>query len=84
MPGPRLCGQGSSLATLVSTCPLGRRRPASLPLTALGPGKKKNRKEEGKKENFPCSSWPQKEKKRRSERGQGWLLSHPWGLALTV
>jgi len=41
-------------------------------LTALGPGKKKNRKEEGKKEIFLFPSRPQKEKKRRSEQGQGW------------
>ncbi|MDL1971044.1 MAG: hypothetical protein LWW94_08755, partial [Candidatus Desulfofervidaceae bacterium] len=51
-PGPRLYGQGSSLAALVLACPLGRLRPSGLPLTALGPGKKEKLKGGREKEIF--------------------------------
>ncbi len=67
MPGPRLYGQGSTLTAFVPTCPLGRLRPAGLPLTALGPGKKEKAEGGKGKRNFPFPFWPQKEKKRRSE-----------------
>ncbi len=63
MPGPRLCGQGSSRATLVSTCPLGRQRPAGLPLTALGPGKKEKSQGGREKRKFPLFFLASKRKK---------------------
>jgi len=71
MPGPRLYGQGSTLATLA---------PTGLPLTALGPGKKEKAEGGREKRSFSFSFWPQKEKKRRSERGQGWpkATSRAW------